>query len=116
MSEAAASDPASAGGWKPQHNPWLIAVVVTLAAFMEVLDTTIVNVALPHIAGTMSASYDEATWTLTSYLVTNGIVLPISGFFGRVLGRKRYFVICIIAFTICSFLCGIATNLGQLIV
>src|ERR1700761_892350 len=102
--------------WKPAANPWLIAIVVTLAAFMEVLDTTIVNVALPHIAGTMSASYDEATWTLTSYLVANGIVLPISGFFGRVLGRKRYFVICIVAFTICSFLCGIATDLWQLIV
>jgi MFS transporter, DHA2 family, multidrug resistance protein len=101
--------------WRPAANPWLIAIVVTLAAFMEVLDTTIVNVALPHIAGTMSASYDEATWTLTSYLVANGIVLPISAFFGRVLGRKRYFVICIIAFTICSFLCGIATDLWQLI-
>ncbi|WP_186059882.1 DHA2 family efflux MFS transporter permease subunit [Burkholderia gladioli] len=102
--------------WRSASNPWLIAIVVTLAAFMEVLDTTIVNVALPHIAGTMSASYDEATWTLTSYLVANGIVLPISGFLGRLLGRKRYFVICIAAFTVCSFLCGIATNLGQLIV
>lgn len=102
--------------WRPAANPWMIAIAVTLAAFMEVLDTTIVNVALPHIAGTMSASYDEATWTLTSYLVANGIVLPISGFLGRLLGRKRYFVICIAAFTICSFLCGIATNLGQLIV
>ncbi|MFC0399407.1 DHA2 family efflux MFS transporter permease subunit [Paraburkholderia rhizosphaerae] len=102
--------------WRPSANPWVIAIVVTLAAFMEVLDTTIVNVALPHIAGTMSASYDEATWTLTSYLVANGIVLPISAFFARVLGRKRYFVICIIAFTVCSFLCGIATDLWQLIV
>jgi len=116
MSGADANNANGAANWRPASNPWLIAVVVTLAAFMEVLDTTIVNVALPHIAGTMSASYDEATWTLTSYLVANGIVLPISGFFGRVLGRKRYFVICIIAFTICSFLCGIATNLGQLIV
>jgi MFS transporter, DHA2 family, multidrug resistance protein len=106
----------SDGNWKPAGNPWLIAVVVTLAAFMEVLDTTIVNVALPHIAGTLSVSYDEATWALTSYLVANSIVLPISAFFGRILGRKRYFVICIIAFTVCSFLCGIATNLPQLIV
>ncbi|RFU45272.1 DHA2 family efflux MFS transporter permease subunit [Paraburkholderia sp. DHOC27] len=106
----------SRSDWKPSANPWLIAVVVTLAAFMEVLDTTIVNVALPHIAGTMSASYDEATWTLTSYLVANGIVLPISGFFARLLGRKRYFLVCIVAFTICSFLCGIATNLLQLII
>ncbi|MEQ5844393.1 MULTISPECIES: DHA2 family efflux MFS transporter permease subunit [Paraburkholderia] len=102
--------------WRPAGNPWLIAIAVTLAAFMEVLDTTIVNVALPHIAGTMSASYDEATWTLTSYLVANGIVLPISAFFSRALGRKRYFLLCIIAFTVCSFLCGIATNLGQLII
>ncbi|WP_118182829.1 DHA2 family efflux MFS transporter permease subunit [Paraburkholderia phosphatilytica] len=104
------------GNWRPSANPWLIAIVVTLAAFMEVLDTTIVNVALPHIAGTMSASYDEATWTLTSYLVSNGIVLPISAFFGRIMGRKRYFLVCIAAFTVCSFLCGIATSLGQLIV
>jgi MFS transporter, DHA2 family, multidrug resistance protein len=104
------------GNWRPAGNPWLIAVVVTLAAFMEVLDTTIVNVALPHIAGTLSVSYDEATWALTSYLVANSIVLPISAFFGRVIGRKRYFVICIIAFTVCSFLCGIATSLPQLII
>ncbi|MBB5408459.1 DHA2 family multidrug resistance protein [Paraburkholderia sp. HC6.4b] len=110
------ASPGEASNWKPSANPWLIAIVVTLAAFMEVLDTTIVNVALPHIAGTMSASYDEATWTLTSYLVANGIVLPISGFFGRLLGRKRYFLVCIIAFTVCSFLCGIATNLWQLII
>ncbi|MGF6840983.1 DHA2 family multidrug resistance protein [Paraburkholderia youngii] len=113
-SDAAPGDESS--NWKPSANPWLIAIVVTLAAFMEVLDTTIVNVALPHIAGTMSASYDEATWTLTSYLVANGIVLPLSGFFGRLLGRKRYFLVCIIAFTVCSFLCGIATDLWQLII
>jgi DHA2 family multidrug resistance protein len=94
----------------------MIAVVVTLAAFMEVLDTTIVNVSLPHIAGTLSASYDEATWALTSYLVANSIVLPISAFFGRLIGRKRYFVICIAAFTVCSFLCGISTNLTELVV
>jgi len=121
MSAASTGAGAGAGAsdhtnWKPAANPWLIAVVVTLAAFMEVLDTTIVNVALPHIAGTMSASYDEATWTLTSYLVANGIVLPISAFFAKILGRKRYFLICIVAFTVCSFLCGISTNLGQLII
>jgi DHA2 family multidrug resistance protein len=102
--------------WKPKSNPWLIAVVVTLAAFMEVLDTTIVNVALPHISGAMSASYDEATWTLTAYLVSNGIVLPISAYFSKLLGRKRYFLICIGAFTVCSLLCGLATDLWQLIV
>src|ERR1700691_5304501 len=87
--------------WRPQGNPWLIAVAVTLAAFMEILDTTIVNVALPHVAGTMSASYDEATWALTSYLVANSIVLPISAYLSRTFGRKRFFIVCIIAFTIC---------------
>lgn len=102
--------------WRPPANPWAIAITVTMAAFMEVLDTTIVNVALPHIAGSLSVSYDEATWALTSYLVANSIVLPISAFFGRLLGRKRYFVICILAFTVCSFLCGIATSLSQLII
>lgn len=110
---AALSDQAA---WRPRANPWLIAVSVTLAAFMEIIDTTIVNVSLPHIAGSMSASYDDATWTLTSYLVANGIVLPISGWLGRVIGRKRYFMICIAAFTISSFLCGIATSLPQIIV
>ena len=111
------SDSPQAGrNWKPAANPWAIAITVTMAAFMEVLDTTIVNVALPHIAGSLSASYDDATWALTSYLVANSIVLPISAFFGRVLGRKRYFVICILAFTLFSFLCGIATTLSQLIV
>ena len=102
--------------WRPAANPWFIAVAVTLAAFMEILDTTIVNVALPHVAGTMSVSYDEATWTLTSYLVANSIVLPISGYLARTFGRKRYFVTCIVAFTVCSFLCGIATNLTELII
>jgi DHA2 family multidrug resistance protein len=114
MTEAAAGKGGEA--WRPAGNPWLIAVAVTLAAFMEVLDTTIVNVALPHIAGTLSVSYDEATWALTSYLVANSIVLPISAFFGRLLGRKRYFLICIVAFTVCSFLCGISDSLSQLIV
>ncbi len=106
----------SGSDWKPKANPWLIALVVTMAAFMEILDTTIVNVALPHIAGALSSSNDEATWTLTSYLVANGIVLPISGFFANRLGRKRYFLICIAAFGLCSFLCGISASLPQLIV
>lgn len=113
---ASADQDASDRAWKPKANPWLIAIVVTLAAFMEILDTTIVNVSLPHIAGSVSASYDDATWTLTSYLVANGIVLPISGFIGRVIGRKRYFLICIGMFTVCSFLCGIAHSLGELVV
>ncbi|MGA2552888.1 MAG: DHA2 family efflux MFS transporter permease subunit [Burkholderiaceae bacterium] len=102
--------------WKPRANPWLIAVIVTLAAFMEILDTTIVNVALPHIAGSLSSSLDDATWTLTSYLVANGIVLTISGWLGSVFGRKRYFLICIAMFTVCSLLCGFAQNLPELIV
>ncbi|WP_413742580.1 DHA2 family efflux MFS transporter permease subunit [Sodalis sp. RH15] len=101
--------------WRPTGNPWVVAWVVTLAVFMEILDTTIVNVALPHIAGTVSASYDESTWVLTSYLVANGIVLPISAFLGRVFGRKQYFLLCIAMFTVCSFLCGISTELWQII-
>jgi MFS transporter, DHA2 family, multidrug resistance protein len=105
-----------AADWKPRGNPWLIAVVVTLAAFMEILDTTIVNVALPHIAGSLSVSSDDATWTLTSYLVANGIVLTISGWLGTVIGRKRYFLICIAMFTVCSLLCGLAQTLPELIV
>jgi DHA2 family multidrug resistance protein len=102
--------------WRPTGNPWLIGVVVTLAAFMEVLDSTIVNVALPHIAGTMSSSYDEATWILTSYLVANGIVLPISAYLSRTFGRKRYFMTCITGFVVCSVLCGLSTDLFELVV
>jgi MFS transporter, DHA2 family, multidrug resistance protein len=109
------SDAKAEEQWKPEYNPWLIAVIVTSAAFMEILDTTIVNVALPHIAGSLSSSNDEATWALTSYLVANGIVLTISGWLSDLFGRKRYFIICIIMFTVCSFLCGIAQSLSQLI-
>ncbi|HEY3891602.1 MAG TPA: DHA2 family efflux MFS transporter permease subunit [Bradyrhizobium sp.] len=116
MSAAGTATAQPADTWKPAYNPWLIAVSVTLAAFMEILDTTIVNVALPHIAGSLSSSSDEATWALTSYLVANGIVLTISGWLGDLLGRKRYFIICIAMFTVCSFLCGMAASLGQLIV
>src|SRR5450432_423619 len=97
-------------------NPWLIAVVVSLAAFMEVLDTSIANVALPHIAGDLGASNDESTWVLTSYLVSNAIVLPISGWFVGILGRKRFFMICILVFTLTSLLCGVAWSLGFLLV
>ena len=109
---SAISAPAS---WRPSANPWMVALTVTLAVFMEVLDTTIVNVALPHVAGSLSSSYDESTWVLTSYLVANGIVLPISAFLSRYFGRKNYFLLCIVMFTLCSFLCGIATELWQLI-
>lgn len=100
----------------PKVNPWLIAVVVSLAAFMEVLDTSIANVALPHIAGDLGASNDESTWVLTSYLVSNAIILPISGWFVGLLGRKRFFMICIVLFTLSSLLCGISFSLGFLLV
>src|ERR1700746_630739 len=97
-------------------NPWLIAVVVSLAAFMEVLDTSIANVALPHIAGDLGASSDESTWVLTSYLVSNAIILPVSGWFVGMLGRKRFFMICIVIFTLSSLLCGLAWSLGFLLI
>ena len=100
---------------KPAVNPWLIAVVVSLAAFMEVLDTSIANVALPHIAGDLGASNEESTWVLTSYLVSNAIILPVSGWFVGILGRKRFFMICILIFTATSLLCGIAWSLGLLL-
>lgn len=102
--------------WQPSHNRWLVAIVVTLGAFMEVLDTTIVNVSLPHIAGNLAVSYDDATWALTSYLLANGIVLTVSGWLSSVFGRRRYFLICIAGFTVCSFLCGISSSLGELVV
>jgi MFS family permease len=101
--------------WQPRSNKWLIAIVVTFAAFMEILDTTIVNVSLTHIAGAMSVSYDDATWSLTSYLVANGVVLTISGWLARVCGRKRYFLICVAMFAVASMLCGLAQNLTELI-
>jgi DHA2 family multidrug resistance protein len=96
-------------------NPWFIAITVTLATFMELLDTAIANVALPHIAGGLAVSYDESTWVLTSYLVANAVVLPLSAWLSRVFGRKRYYMACVVLFTISSFLCGIAPSLGLLI-
>ena len=101
--------------WRPRFNPWLIALTVTLASFMEVLDTSIANVALPHIAGGLSASEDEATWVLTSYLVSNAIILPLSGWFSVFLGRKRFYMTCVALFTLSSFLCGVAPTLGFLV-
>jgi MFS transporter, DHA2 family, multidrug resistance protein len=102
--------------WRPKYNPWLIAVVVALAAFMEVLDTSIANVALPYIAGNLGASNDQSTWVLTSYLVSNAVVLPISGWFASVLGRKWFFMTCLVIFTISSLLCGFAPSLGAIII
>src|SRR5438128_10223205 len=100
---------------RPEVNPWLIAVVVATATFMEVLDTSIANVALPYMAGNLGASNDESTWVLTSYLVSNAIVLPISGWFASVLGRKRFFMTCLTIFTLSSLLCGIARSLVAII-
>src|SRR5436305_5169137 len=96
-------------------NPWLIAVSVMFATFMEVLDTTVVNVSLPHIAGTLSATIDEATWALTSYLVANAIILPMTGWLASFLGRKRLLMFSVVGFTAASFLCGLAPTLGTLI-
>ena len=102
--------------WRPAVNPWIIAVVVTLATFMEVLDTSIANVALPHIAGSLSAGQDESTWILTSYLVSNAIVLPLSGWLSSIMGRKNFYMSCVALFTISSFMCGLAPNLATLII
>ena len=101
--------------WQPKYNPWLIGVVVALAAFMEVLDTSIANVALPYMAGSLGASNDQSTWVLTSYLVSNAIILPISGWLAGALGRKRFFMICLTIFTVSSLLCGLAPSLGLLL-
>jgi DHA2 family multidrug resistance protein len=102
-------------GWTGGKNPWVIALTVTMATFMEVLDTSIANVSLPHIAGNLSVSQDESTWVLTSYLVSNAIVLPISGWLSTRLGRKRFYMSCVALFTVSSFLCGMAPTLGTLI-
>jgi len=102
--------------WKPRVNPWLIAATVALAAFMEVLDTSIANVALPHIAGSLGASTDQSTWVLTSYLVSNAIVLPLGGWASSLMGRRNFFVFCITVFTIASFLCGAAPTLPMLLI
>ncbi|MGW8258089.1 MAG: MFS transporter, partial [Thermoguttaceae bacterium] len=102
--------------WQPSVNPWIIAGSVMLATFLEVLDTSVANVALPHIAGNLSASTDEATWVLTSYLIANAIVLPMTGWLSAFFGRKRFLMGCIFLFTLSSAACGAATGLGMLIV
>jgi MFS transporter, DHA2 family, multidrug resistance protein len=108
-------------GWTPERsaagdrNPWLIASIVSLAAFMEVLDIAIANVALNHIAGSLAASYDQATWVLTSYLVANAIVIPLSGWLSETIGRKRYYMISVGAFAVTSLLCGLASSLKMLV-
>ncbi|HVV02380.1 MAG TPA: DHA2 family efflux MFS transporter permease subunit [Verrucomicrobiae bacterium] len=101
--------------WRPSHSPWLIAAAVMAATFMEILDTSVANVALPHIAGNLSATTEEATWVLTSYLVSNAIVLPITGWLGLFFGRRRMLMMCIVIFTTASVLCGMAPSLSFLI-
>lgn len=101
--------------WAPDVNPWIVAITVMLATFMEVLDTSVANVSLPHIAGALAATNDEATWVLTSYLVSNAIVLPLSGWFSALMGRKRFYMTCVALFTISSLMCGLAPSLGALV-
>src|SRR5689334_16260290 len=101
--------------WRPRHNPWTVAMVVTMATFMEVLDTSVANVSLPHIAGNLDVTQDESTWVLTSYLVANAVVLPLSGWLSSIFGRKRFYMTCVVLFTASSLLCGIAPSLPLLI-
>ena len=115
IAEKTVVNPAAQVGWKPRTNPWLIAATVALAAFMEVLDTSIANVALLHIAGDLGASADQGTWILTGYLVSNAIVLPLGAWASSVMGRKNFFLFCIVTFTIASFLCGAAPSLSMLL-
>src|SRR6478736_3047109 len=105
----------AAPAWQPAANPWLVATAVMAATFMEVLDTSVANVSLQHIAGNLAASSDEATWVLTSYLVANAVVLPATGWLGRFFGRRRFLITCIGLFTVASALCGLANSLGMLI-
>src|ERR1700760_4648238 len=112
----------SQGGWTPERsvagrrNPWTIIAVISIATFMVVLDTSIANVALAHIAGSLAASYDEATWVITSFLVANAIVIPISGWLADVIGRKRYYMMSVALFTVASLACGLAPNLAFLVI
>src|SRR6202049_3954446 len=100
---------------KPAINPWFIALAVTLATFMELLDTSIANVALPYIGGGLGRSYDEVTWILTTYLVANAVILPMSAWLSRVFGRKTYYLGCVALFTLTSFFCGLAPSLGTML-
>ena len=110
------------GGWTPSRsaagnrNPWLVAIIVSIATFMVVLDTAIANVSLRYIAGSLGASIDESTWVVTTYLIANAVVLPVSGWLSNVIGRKRFYMLCVLVFTASSLLCGLAPNLGELIV
>ena len=115
------SDRGQQGGWTPSRsaagnrNPWLVAIVVSIATFMVVLDTAIANVSLRYIAGSLGASIDESTWVVTTYLIANAVVLPVSGWLSNVIGRKRFYMICVALFTVSSLLCGLAPSLNMLI-
>src|ERR1700752_2587808 len=109
--ETTQSSVSSKETWRPSVNPWLIAVLVAMATFMEVLDTSIANVALPHIAGNLGATPEESTWVQTSYLVSNAIILPMSGWLSTRVGRKRFSMACVVLFPLSSMLCGRATTL-----
>src|SRR5437879_791864 len=98
------------------RNPWLIAIIVSIATFMLVLDTSIANVALRQIAGSLAAGVDESTWVITTYLVANAVILPISGWLARVIGRKRFYMLCVAVFTVASLMCGLAPDLTTLII
>jgi DHA2 family multidrug resistance protein len=113
--KAPSQSPPAQAVWTPSFNPWLIAASVMLATFMEVLDTSVANVALPHIAGNLSATTEESTWVLTSYLVSNAIILPATNWLARFFGRKRFLIVCIVIFTLSSAMCGAAASLGMLI-
>jgi MFS transporter, DHA2 family, multidrug resistance protein len=115
MSSAAATLPSEQVIWRPKVNPWAIGATVSIAAFVEVLDTSVANVALPYIAGGLGASYDDSTWVLTSYLAANAIILPMSGWLAEIIGRKRYFMFSLAIFTISSLLCGLAPSLPILL-
>src|SRR6202795_1658736 len=112
------SDQAQSGGWDASRsaagdrNPWLVALVVSIATFMVVLDTAIANVALRYIAGSLAISVDESTWVVTTYLIANAVVLPVSGWLSNVIGRKRFYMICVAIFTVASLLCGLASSLN----
>ena len=101
--------------WKPQGNPWVVALPTILTAFMFVLDETIANVALPHMAGTFSASHDESLWILTSYLVASGIMIPAVDWFSKLLGRRMFFILSILIFTFASFLCAMSTSMTMIV-
>ncbi|HTX15899.1 MAG TPA: DHA2 family efflux MFS transporter permease subunit [Candidatus Baltobacteraceae bacterium] len=115
MSSEALALPAEQAIWRPRVNPWAIGATVSMAAFVEVLDTSVANVALPYIAGGLGASYDDSTWVLTSYLAANAIILPISGWLAEIIGRKRYFMLSLFIFTLSSLLCGLAPSLPVLL-